>query len=156
MNALKHTLVLGTLATALLAASAATSQAHPIIHPYIYNPYIYHPYPTPIYYSAVVRPVTIIDVSNPAPLADIRVVNPAGNAVAIRYRLNDGAARALPPGNVAHIRQQVVIEFDRGGAAGVARYSLIDGTYKFVASGGQWNLVRETAPLAPVVMQLER
>jgi hypothetical protein len=51
--------------------------------------------------------------------------------------------RTLPAGLSMAIRQQTTIEFDRGGGAGRASFSLTDGTYRFVAANGAWSLVRD-------------
>jgi len=50
----------------------------------------------------------------------------------------------LPAGSSVDICQESVIEFDRGGAAGWARYGLTCGTYKFIPASGCWTLVQET------------
>ncbi len=63
----------------------------------------------------------------------------------LKHRLNDGIVRSLPAGYSIAIHQQAVVSFDRGGAAGWARYSMTDGTYKFVPIDGLWNMVHETA-----------
>jgi hypothetical protein len=85
--------------------------------------------------------------SNPIPVvaADIQLINPASNRVTLTYTLDNGGGQTLAAGYSAQINQLAVIEFDRGGGIGRARYSLTDGAYKFVASNGSWDLVRQTA-----------
>jgi hypothetical protein len=107
-----------------------------------------HPRPivTPVY-GPVIVPVAPApaepDMANPAPPADIQLVNPADNGVTLKYRLDDGELQSLPPGTSVSINQATVISFDRGGAAGQARYSLTGGTYRFVPSGGKWDLLQD-------------
>lgn len=105
----------------------------------------YYPMPIPV---PVARPVVIPstpiyqpNTTNPVPVADIRLVNPAENSVTLKYQLDDGQVRSLPAGYSVAINQVVVISFDRGGSAGRTRYTLSDGTYAFVAAGGAWDLV---------------
>jgi YD repeat-containing protein len=108
--------------------------------------------PPVVYTTPVVNPIVTV-ASNPAPPADIRLTNPAGNRVTLTYTLNGQMVRRLPAGASVQINQEAVIEFDRGGGMGTARYGLTDGAYKFVAAGGAWNLVRDiptTAADAPV------
>jgi hypothetical protein len=107
-----------------------------------------HPRPiiTPVY-EPVIVPVAPApaepDMENPAPPADIQLVNPAENGVTLKYRLDDGELQSLPPGSSVSISQATVVSFDRGGAAGQARYSLTGGTYRFVPTGGKWDLLQD-------------
>jgi len=115
-------------------------------HPWPHHwPHRVH-YPTTIV-SPVIVPSTPTyvepEATNPVPLADIRLVNPMENQVTLSYRLDDGEIQSLPAGTTVTINQAVVISFDRGGNAAQARYSLTDGTYTFIASGGLWDLVRQ-------------
>jgi hypothetical protein len=155
MNALTRKLAFGLITTTITAATVGVGQAKPIIYPYIYHPpvvYVGGMVKYPMSYVALSNPAPIV-LSNPAPAADIRLVNPAENGITMKYRLNDGSVRILPPGSVVQIRQQVVIVFDRGNG-GLARYSLASGVYKFVAEDGMWNLVREIAPPPPTTLDL--
>jgi hypothetical protein len=111
-----------------------------------WHQYVPHPW-------SVIRPIIVEgastsyyepDATNPVPEAYIRLVNSQKNRVTLKFRLNDGELQSLPAGYSVEIRQAAVISFDRGGAAGRTRYSLTDGTFKFVASGGMWDLVRES------------
>lgn len=74
--------------------------------------------------------------TNPVPVADIRLVNPAENLVTLKYRIDDGQVRPLPTDYAVKISQAAVVSFDRGGSTGQARCSLRDGTYTFVDAGG--------------------
>jgi hypothetical protein len=84
------------------------------------------------------------DLSNQAPVADIQLVNPVKNQVTLKYTLNGGAVQLLQAGYSVQIHQVSVVEFDRGGGAGRARYSLTDGTYKFQPTNGYWDLFHES------------
>jgi len=105
---------------------------------HVYSPVIVETSPT--YYPS--------DDSNPVPAAEIVLVNPAENQVALLYRLDEGQVRSLAAGYTAKISYAAVISFDRGGGAARARYQLTDGVYKFVVSGGQWELVRQASQSA--------
>ena len=160
MKSLSKTLTVVLVASVVILAGAQAGFGGPP-HPYYgphYGPH-YYPHYAPGWY---VRPTVVVgypvtttayyapDVSNPAPLADIRLVNPAKNRVALKFRL-DGATQTLPAGAAIAIPQAAVISFDRGGAAGWARYQLTDGLYRFTANGGAWDLVHETSPTAGLV-----
>jgi hypothetical protein len=77
--------------------------------------------------------------SNPAPLAKITLVNPSQNGVTLAYEL-DGVSYSLAPGYQQEVRRVCVIEFDCGGSAGLARYTLSNGTYTFTPANGAWDL----------------
>jgi len=96
----------------------------------------------------VVSPPTSVQShdTTPGPIVSIQLVNPVENGVALTYRLDDGVAQSLSPGSSVTISQVAVISFDRGGGVARARYQLTDGTYKFVVSGGLWELVHSATP----------
>lgn len=94
----------------------------------------------------VVARTYYMEASNPAPAASILLTNPAENRVALKYTLNGGAVQLLQAGFTVQLNRVSVIEFDRGGGAGRARYSLTDGAYKFTSTNGYWDLFRDTAP----------
>ena len=73
---------------------------------------------------------------------------PWRTSVARRYTVNGGAVRAGVCVLFIDFDQEVVIRFDRGGGAGVARCLLQDGTYRFRPVDGHWNLVRDDDELA--------
>jgi hypothetical protein len=160
MKALTRKVVFGLLATALVTCGGGVLLAgpphpphppHPGPHPSWYHPPVIYPMPRPVvvYRPAVVysTPLTVV-ASNPAPVADIRLVNPAENRATLRFTLNGAETQSLPAGYSLQISQTATIEFDRGGAAGRARYALTDGTYKFLPANGAWTLVRQTGQTA--------
>jgi hypothetical protein len=151
MKTLSQKLVIGLLAIALTTLVVCAAEAGPPPQkkwipgyptPGWVNHHHHPPKPYPVIYP---RPVIYYsDASNPAPAADIQLLNPAQNRVTLRYSLNGGAVQSLPAGTTVQINQVVVITFDRGGGAGRARFSLTDGAYKFVPANGVWTLVRQT------------
>jgi hypothetical protein len=164
MEALMRKLLCGVLSVALVACCVRATMAGPPPPPppkwpkWPKPPIVkFLPVPAPIFVSPVrpVRPVYVLDASNPAPVAFIRLVNPTENMVTLKYRLNDGVLRSLPAGYSIAIHQQAVVSFDRGGAAGWARYSMTDGTYKFVPVDGLWSMVHDTAGEVPTTQIAE-
>jgi hypothetical protein len=85
--------------------------------------------------------------SNPLPTAEITLRNPNENGVTLKFSLS-GVSYSLPPGYTQKIHQVCVIKFDRGGSAGTARYTLSEGTYKFQAARGAWDLFKDKADVA--------
>jgi hypothetical protein len=86
--------------------------------------------------------------ANPTPsaanaVANVAIVNPEGNGVDINF-LVDGEVATLPSGTRIDlaISQARVIEFDRGGSFGSARYALSDGLYTFTPTDKGWELFR--------------
>jgi hypothetical protein len=147
VKTLIQSLVISVVTTALVTGVAGVAQAQPGHHHHHHHPWhppvvVYHPRP-PIVYNVI--------PSNPAPLADIQLVNPGENRVTLTYRLN-GVVRSLPAGCSVQINRMSVIRFDRGAGAGWARYSLTDGVYKFQPSqAGYWTLVRASETTADSV-----
>jgi hypothetical protein len=95
----------------------------------------------------VINPVGVyypVSPVNPVP-AEIQLINPATNQVALKYVLNGGPVRVLPAGSSVAIHRESVVGFDRGGSMGWGRYALTDGNYTFVPASGVWTLVHETA-----------
>jgi hypothetical protein len=91
----------------------------------------------------------------PAPAkipASIRIANPAEHGVTWKF-LIDGQVETLPAGYAMELSETCVLEFDRGGSAGTARFPLTDGTYTFTPTGdGHWKLDQspyETEELTP-------
>ena len=138
MYALARKMVFGLLAATLVIGTAHVAMAKP------------WPKPWPHYYhgpAVVINPVGVyypVNPVNPVP-AEIRLVNPATNQVALKYILNGGPVQLLPAGSSVAIFRQSIVEFDRGGAAGWGRYGLTGGVYKFIPANGVWTLVQETA-----------
>ena len=133
MFAFVRKMVFGLLATTLVIGTAHVAMAKPWPKPW---PHYYHG-PAVIVNPLVVSPV------NPVP-AEVQLINPATNQVALKYTLNGGPVQLLPAGSSVAIHQESVVAFDRGGAAGWNRYSLTGGVYEFIPANGAWTLVRET------------
>jgi len=74
----------------------------------------------------------------------IRIVNPEASPGVVRFAVNDQIG-ALPPGEFAEIPRgpKWVIEFDRGGQFGKARYVLRSGIYRFELTDNGWDLYHE-------------
>ena len=73
-------------------------------------------------------------------------MNPARTGVPVNYTLNDvrctmaaGYQQKLPG------ERAWIIEFDRGGSFGTARYSLTPGKYAFAVTERGWDVFRRTA-----------
>ena len=134
MFALARKMVFGLLATTLVIGTAHVATAKP-------------PKPWPHYYHGpvvVIKPVAVCYAVNPVP-AEIQLVNPATNQVALKYTLNGGPVQLLPAGSAVAIHQVSIVGFDRGGAPGWGRYSLTGGVYEFVPANGAWTLVQDMA-----------
>ncbi len=135
MFALARKIVFGVLATTLVIGTAHVAMAKPWPKP--------QPWPHHFHGPAVfINPVAVYPV-NPVP-AEIQLINPATNQVALRYMLNGGPVQLLPAGASVAIHRESIVGFDRGGAAGWGRYDLTGGVYKFVPANGVWTLVRDT------------
>jgi hypothetical protein len=93
----------------------------------------------PVFYPAV--PVAAAPAPSP-PNAVIVLSNPQDDPVA--YTLN-GARYDMAPRYSQKLtsRPSWTLEFDRGGSFGTARYTLIQGAYKFVATERGWDLVKD-------------
>jgi len=78
------------------------------------------------------------------PSEPIRIVNPETSPGIVRFAVN-GRVGALPPGESGEIPSgpKWVIEFDRGGQFGKARYALRSGTYRFDLTDNGWELYHE-------------
>jgi hypothetical protein len=92
----------------------------------------------------VERPI----LENPLPGANfsgspIRIVNPASSRANLSYTLN-GVAYTIQPGESQDLREDRawVIEFNRGGSFGQARYGLQTGMYSFSVTDHGWELYR--------------
>jgi hypothetical protein len=104
----------------------------------------------------VERPI----LGNPLPGANfsgnpIRIVNPASSRTTLSYTLN-GVAYKIQPGESQDLREDRawVIEFNRGGDFGQARYGLQTGMYSFSVTDHGWELYRgplvQTSGSAPI------
>jgi hypothetical protein len=96
---------------------------------------------------------------------DVVLLNPTRNGGPVNYTLNDvrctmaaGLQQKLPG------ERAWIIEFDRGGSFGTARYSLTPGKYAFAVTERGWDIFRRTpvvaaeasvpAPAVPEVAQV--
>jgi hypothetical protein len=101
------------------------------------RPVIVAPVPAVAVYPQPVAVAAYPTVKRPA---YIRVANPATNTAPVSYTL-DGYPYVIQPGFVQELAETYVIEFDRGGVFGVARYNMSDGTYTFTLTpAGSWEL----------------
>jgi hypothetical protein len=160
MKSLSKNWMVGLVASVVVFGGVCAALAGPPPKPYYKYPHYEHWHQPPVFYGprvAVVRyPVANVvydapDASNPAPLADIRLINPARNGVALRFRLDSGDIQTLPAGTSVALTQAAVISFNRGGVAGWAHYQLTDGAYHFAAANGAWDLVHETSQTVGMV-----
>jgi hypothetical protein len=92
----------------------------------------------------VERPV----LENPLPGANfsgdpIQIVNPASSRATLSYKLN-GFPYRIQPGESQDLREdrEWVIEFNRGGNFGLARYGLQPGLHSFSVTEHGWELYR--------------
>jgi hypothetical protein len=100
--------------------------------------------------SPAAPPVAAGQPARPVPAGEVVLSNPEPDT--ILYSLNS-APFDLYSGYVQKLttRDSWVVEFDRGGNFGTARYTLTRGNYRFSATDRGWDLVRESdAPAAPV------
>lgn len=82
--------------------------------------------------------------SSAASAGTLQIWNNAGRQVPVAFlvdsrevELADGQSHSL------HGGKQRIVEFDRGGSFGTARYALTEGEYKFVITSRGWDLVRK-------------
>ena len=84
----------------------------------------------------------------------IRILNPASSRATLSYTLN-GVVYRIQPGESQDLREDRawVIEFNRGGNFGLARYGLETGLYSFSVTDHGWELYRgpleQTSAVAP-------
>ncbi len=122
--------------------------------------------PTPDYYSSPAVPYPAdpgvlspawpgVEINPPVAPVTVRslVVNPETNGVALKYRVN-GVSHSIAPGESQEFAAPgQVIEFDRGGGTGLARYALSGGVYTFTPTEHGWELYR--SPLEPTEQSLD-
>jgi hypothetical protein len=124
---------------------------HDCWHPHYYPRYVYVQ-PAPVVRERVtyVERAPAVTRVEP-PLADtlITVQNASGKNVAVTF-LMDTQDVALRDGEVKSFtgRGTRVVEFDRGGDFGAARYDLSPGDYEFVITATGWDLQRRAAAAA--------
>jgi hypothetical protein len=102
--------------------------------------------------TTYVTPATPQENFLPTPsvdVPDVVLLNPTRNGGPVNYTLNEtrctmaaGFHQKLPG------ERAWIIEFDRGGSFGTARYSLTPGKYAFAVSERGWELFRRTNPVA--------
>jgi hypothetical protein len=86
-------------------------------------------------------------IDNPAPAGSglpIKIVNPAANKTTLSYTL-DGNPYTIAPGSGQDLTMDHpwVIEFNRGGNFGQARYGLESGLYTFTSTDHGWELFQQ-------------
>ena len=140
-------MLVGLLATTFVACGAAAMAAHGGGGPHgggghyaYYGGYHYHHgYYPGIYYRGV-RPVVVAGVYPAAvytaPVLSVRLRNPAENRVTLSYILDGGPVQRLAAGQSVDLAADTVLEFDRGGNAGSAAFTLSDGSYRFTPGAG--------------------
>jgi hypothetical protein len=162
-------IVLGIVAASLviLAAAEAPAQVRFSIGsggfsvgntPPGYDPYRYgygsdYRYGRPYYGSAVVidrgysRPVTRYVERTPIPYAGpgVAIRNPAGPGAQLSYTIDARHAYDIAPGQTQQLttKGSYVVEFDRGGEFGRARYTISEGLYDFTPTDRGWELYRQ-------------
>jgi hypothetical protein len=132
---------------------------HDCWHDHYYYPRYYY-YPAPVIQErvtyverapAVTRNAQPAASLNEPPVADtlITVQNASARNVAVTF-LMDTQDVALRDGEVRSFtgRTSRVVEFDRGGDFGSARYDLSPGDYEFVITARGWDLQRRAASSA--------
>lgn len=124
---------------------------HDCWHDHYYYPRYYY-YPAPVIQERVTYVERAPAVTrNEPPLAStlITVQNASGKSVAVTF-LMDSQDVALRDGEVRSFsgRTSRVVEFDRGGDFGAARYDLTAGDYEFVVTSNGWDLQRRAASSA--------
>jgi hypothetical protein len=89
--------------------------------------------------------------SNPLPstgagAANIQIVNPVQTGIALTYTLN-GTQYSIRHGETQNLPSDRtwMIEFDRGGQFGSARYNLAPGVYTFSPTDRGWELYQRPA-----------
>ncbi len=96
-------------------------------------------------------PVADLGKDENPPKGGILIGNPEENAGSIKYVLASVHPYDLKPGFRQHLpaSQSWLIEFDRGGTFGAAKYTLAEGIYDFKVGDKGWDMV--TRPLKAVI-----
>lgn len=166
--------VLGLLITAsvvLLAATPAAAQLRfsigaggvsvgntpPGYYPYGYgSPYRYgaRPYSgqTIIIDRGYSAPVTRYVERTPAPYTGpgVRIRNPSSSQVTLSYTIDSRHAYEIAAGQTEQLaaKASYLVEFDRGGEFGRARYTITEGLYDFTPTDHGWELYRQPTAAA--------
>jgi hypothetical protein len=92
--------------------------------------------------------------SLPANSGTLQIWNGAGRQVPVAFlvdarevELADGQSHSL------HGGQQRIVQFDRGGSFGTARYALTEGEYEFLITPRGWDLVRKRSAAAGISLK---
>ena len=90
-----------------------------------------------------VVPNQLPEAQNAGSGGTVQIAYPASSGPVVHYSLN-GADQALNPGKIQSFPndRRWIVQFDRGGGFGSARYTLSDGLYKFKTTDHGWELVR--------------
>jgi hypothetical protein len=85
-----------------------------------------------------------VPASKPASSSTLQIWNASGQRLPVSF-LVDSKEIELSDGQSHSLRgdKQRVVEFDRGGTYGTARYAITDGQYEFVITDRGWDLVRK-------------
>lgn len=123
--------------------------------PHVDYVYVAPPRPRVVYVQPPEREVRVEAMNGPkwsaapastksASASTLQIWNGSGQKIAVAFlvdskeiELADGQSHSLRAG------QQRIIEFDRGGSYGTARYAITDGQYEFVITDRGWDLVRK-------------
>ena len=119
-------------------------------YPYYYGS-PYYGYSGGYYANYGAAPVVTVPNAMVGSYARATIVNPASNGAALGFQVN-GQPYTLAAGMQQEVMAGpgVEIVFDRGGQAGVARYSLNGGMYAFTPTPSGWELLQQTAEQVPV------
>ena len=128
-----------------------------------YDPYGYgygspYRYGRPYYGSTVVidrsysRPVTRYVERAPAPYSGpgVTIRNPAEPGAQLSYTIDSRHVYDMAPGQMQQLatKGSYLVEFDRGGEFGRARYTITEGLYDFTPTDRGWELYRQPDAVA--------
>jgi hypothetical protein len=126
----------------------------PRIEVFVPRPQYYYQPSTPGGHSTGYWPQ--VSPNPPVPQGEARAVvaNPATNSATLSFHV-DGTAYSIAPGETKEFDVSIphVVQFDRGGSTGTARYALTSGIYTFTPTAQGWELYRRA--LGPTVADPE-
>jgi hypothetical protein len=157
---------LSLLAAAVFVAVAATPAAAQIRFsvgaggvsvgnvPPSYSQYGYSPYGRPYYAETLIvdRPYAVPVTRYVRPVAEppysgpgVTIRNPGATVVTLSYTIDSRRSHDLAAGESQQLTEKgrYLIEFDRGGDFGRARYTIAEGTYEFTLTDHGWELYRQ-------------
>lgn len=129
---------------------------------YPYGPYGYRYGPNPYYAPP---PVVVnryyqtpaVQYVQPTPAGEyagpgVAIRNPADPNVTISYTIDSQREFEIAPGETQRLtdKGKYVVEFDRGGQFGSAKYSIREGVYQFTPTSRGWELFRQEGE-SPIV-----